>query len=396
MAGSALRLMEPRDRAFTRQLILTTLRHYGSLDAALAPYLKKRPPQRALLILQLGAAQILWLDTPPHAAVDTAVTLAKQVKLEPFSGLINAVLKKIAAAAPELRAKARALDNLPGWLRTALADAYGQEAAAIAAAHLQQPPLDLSLRDAAGDWPATLEATLLPTGTLRHPLASDVAALPGYAEGAWWVQDAAAALPVKLFSSLHGEQALDLCAAPGGKTLQMAAAGANVTAVDRSGHRLKRLRENLTRTGLTAEMVEADARTYQPNTTYTRILLDAPCTATGTLRRHPDVALHRTPADLAQLSKLQAEMLDHALTLLAPGGELIYCVCSLLPGEGEGQLASALSRHPDLRIIPADASALGVPAHWMNAEGALRTLPSHWPEQGGVDGFFAVNLQRHV
>lgn len=393
-ASRATRTMEARDRAFARQLILTTLRHYGALEALLAPYLKKRPPRRAQLILLMGMAQLLWLETPPHAAVDTSVTLARQTKLAPFAGLINAVLKKIASTAPQLRDASRPMLSLPDWLRAALVEAYGEaETEAVAAAHLQPPPLDLTLRDAGGDWSVSLEAECLPTGTLRRALATDVTTLPGYENGAWWVQDAASALPVRLFSELQGKKSLDLCAAPGGKTLQMAAAGAEVTAVDRSSHRLQRLHENLARTGLTARVVEADARRFAPGQSFERILLDAPCTATGTLRRHPDVALHRSPSDLTELTTLQAELIDHAVTLLTPGGELVYCVCSLLPAEGEAQIAATLRRHTSLKLLPADPSQLGVPADWIRGD-MLRILPSYWPESGGLDGFFAARLQK--
>ena len=393
-ASRATRAMDARDRAFARQLVLTTLRQYGALEALLAPYLKKRPPRRTQLILLMGMAQLLWLETPPHAAVDTSVTLARQTKLAPLAGLINAVLKKIASAAPQLREASRPVQTLPDWLRVALVEAYGEAGTeAIAAAHLHAPPLDLTLRDAAEDWAAALDAQPLPTGTLRRALTADVTALPGYEKGAWWVQDAAAALPVRLFSDVRGKQALDLCAAPGGKTLQLAAAGAEVTAVDRSGHRLQRLHENLARTGLSARVVEADARHFTPGQTFERILLDAPCTATGTLRRHPDVALHRSPADLTELTALQAALLDHALTLLTPGGELVYCVCSLLPAEGEAQIAAALQRHAALRLLPIDAAALGIPDAWAAGD-MLRTLPSYWPESGGLDGFFAARLQK--
>lgn len=387
--------MEERDRAFARQLVLSTLRNFGAMQVQLTKFIKKKPPERVMLILLLGMAQLLWLETPPHAAVDTSVNLAKKSGLIPFSGMVNAVLKKIAADAASLRQACEPRHNLPEWLRKKLGAAYTENGLqAMAQAHLESPPLDLSLRDASqGDtWAQALEATGLPTGTLRRALASEVRQLPGFAEGAWWVQDAASALPVRLFSTLAGMRALDLCAAPGGKTLQMAAAGANVTAVDRSGARLKRLHENLTRTGLKATVIEADARQYAPSAPPQRILLDAPCTATGTLRRHPDVALHRKPSDLNELATLQQEMLAHAFHLLAPGGELVYCVCSLLPEEGEGQIERFLTSHPEARILPVAPETLGIPAHWITPQGGLRTLPSYWPETGGLDGFFAIRL----
>jgi 16S rRNA (cytosine967-C5)-methyltransferase len=386
---------EERDRAFARQLVLSTLRYYGAMQAQLAKFLKKKPPERVMLILLLGMAQLLWLETPPHAAVDTSVTLAKKSGLIPFSGMVNAVLKKIAADAASLRSTCQPRDNMPEWLRKKLGGAYSEQGLqAMAQAHLEAPQLDISLRDVSQReaWAQALEATVLPTGTLRRALASEVRQLPGFAEGAWWVQDAASALPVRLFSRLAGMRALDLCAAPGGKTLQMAAAGADVTAVDRSGARLKRLHENLERTGLKATVIEADARHYTPSAPPQRILLDAPCTATGTLRRHPDVALHRKPSDLTELASLQQEILAHAFHLLASGGELVYCVCSLLPEEGEAQIERFLAAHPEARVLPVNAEAMGIPSSWVTPQGGLRTLPSYWRETGGLDGFFAIRL----
>lgn len=397
MHATSGRTLEERDRAFARQLILTTLRHYGEMEAIALKYVKKRPKERAQLILLLGMTQILWLDIPPHAAVDTSVTLAKQTGMIAVSGLINAVLKRIFEARNDLLAAAHPEQNLPGWLRALLIDAYGKKhVRAIAQIHTSLPSLDITLRDAASAayWAEALEATPLSTGTLRRALTSDIRTLPGFSDGAWWIQDAAAALPVRLFSGLHGHVALDLCAAPGGKTLQMAALGAKVTAVDRSATRLKRLEENLARTALHAKIIEADARLYNPPAPVTRILLDAPCSATGTIRRHPDVALHRQPADLEELCALQRTLLDHAVNLLGPGGEIVYCVCSLLPQEGEIILREALVRHPELSVYAADAQRLGVPSQWITPEGALRTLPSYWSEYGGLDGFFAVCLRK--
>lgn len=390
-------LLADRDRAFARQLILTTLRHYGSMHSRLGFYLKKRAPQRAEIILLLGMTQILWLETPLHAAVDTSVSLAKSDGMQPFSGMINAVLKRIAQSAEEVRAACDPLDNLPKWLRKKVIKDYGKERArAIAQAHLEPPSLDITLRGAEGeaDWPSLLEATMLPTGSLRRALSHEISGLPGFTEGAWWVQDAASALPVRLFSDLHNKETLDLCAAPGGKTLQMAARGAHVTAIDRSASRLHRLTENLHRTGLKATLTEADARNYQPVAPPERILLDAPCTATGTLRRHPDVALHRQPADLTELCALQAAMLAHALRLLPRGGELVYCVCSLLKEEGEAQIISALANDDSLALRPAVPEHLGIPPSWVTPEGFLRILPSDWAEMGGIDGFFAACIRR--
>jgi 16S rRNA (cytosine967-C5)-methyltransferase len=388
---------EPRDRAFTRQLVMTTLRHYGAMRAQLASYLRKRPPEKAVRVILLGMAQLLWLDTPPHAAVDTSVTLAKKIGLLAFSGLVNAVLKRIASDVELLRASSDPKENLPEWLRTKLLTHYGNATLdTLARAHQIAPPLDITLRD---DTPSeslinALEAVRLPTGSLRRALTADVATLPGYDAGLWWVQDAAATIPVRLFSDLKGRSSLDLCAAPGGKTLQMAASGAMVTAVDKSSVRLRRLHDNLRRTGLVAHVVEADAMDYTPESPPERILLDAPCTATGTLRRHPDVAWHRRPADVIELGALQHALLVRAFHLLAPGGELVYCVCSLLAEEGEQQAQRFLATHSEARVKPINAALLGIPPAWITTEGGLRTLPSDWPEKGGLDGFYAICISK--
>ncbi|MBY0354743.1 MAG: hypothetical protein K2Q12_03330 [Rickettsiales bacterium] len=389
--------LDERDRSFARTLVMTTLRHFGSMEAHLATYVKKRPPLRAQLILLLGMAQMLWLDTPPHAAVDTSVTLAKTHGMTAASGMVNAVLKRIAQSRETVKKACKPEDNLPVWLRKLLVAAYGKDCVKqIAEAHLVTPPLDLYCRDAdsRAHWQPLLEATLLPTGSMRRDLASNVTSLAGFAEGAWWVQDAASSLPVALFSSLRGKQALDLCAAPGGKTLQMLAAGAQVTAGDRSAQRLGRVHENLQRMQLSAHVVEADARSFAPEFTPDCILLDAPCTATGTLRRHPDVARHRTPADITELTALQIVLLEHAWSLLAAGGELVYCVCSLLPQEAEHHIARFLAQHADAQVYPIDVEKLGIPNAWITPEGGLRTLPCYWPEYGGLDGFYAICVKK--
>jgi 16S rRNA (cytosine967-C5)-methyltransferase len=288
--------------------------------------------------------------------------------------------------------------GLPDWLATPVRNTWGAAAlAGIEAAHRAgPPPIDLTLRDPAeaATWAATLAAEHLPTGSLRLPGRPQVSALPGFDAGAWWVQDVAASLPARLAGPLDGRTALDLCAAPGGKTLQLAAAGAAVTAVDLSPARLERLAENLARTGLAAEIVAADALTWDPGTRFDLVLLDAPCTASGTIRRHPDLPFVRTATDLPALVALQARLLARAWDLVAPDGSLVFCTCSLLPAEGEDQLARFLAAHPEARVVPPDATALGLEHAWIDEQGGLRLRPDYWPARGGMDGFYAACLER--
>jgi 16S rRNA (cytosine967-C5)-methyltransferase len=285
--------------------------------------------------------------------------------------------------------------RLPAWLRGALQNAYGAKGtAAIEAAHLRPAPLDLTLK---GARPEGLDGALLPTGSLRLAPGGQVTALPGYQEGAWWVQDAAAALPVQVLCPEPGERVLDLCAAPGGKTMQMAALGADVTALDMSGPRMARLAENLSRTGLNAGQVVGDALHWQPDRPFAAILLDAPCSATGTIRRHPELPYCRTREQVRALMQLQAALLDRVLDpahgLLQPGGRVVYCTCSLLPEEGEDQVRAALGRHPHVRQVPIVLPSL--PVDWRTPDGGLRTRPDYLPDLGGIDGFYIALLQ-HV
>lgn len=386
--------LAPPDRARAQALATTALRHLGRIDALLDRFLSRRPKGIALDALRLATAEMHLDDIPPHAAVDAAVRLASAGPTgKSLGGLVNAVARRVAGA--------RALWDetpeapLPDWLARPLAAAWGPEAArAIAAACRVPPPTDLTPRDPATAAALAVElgATLLPTGSLRLAGRGQISTLPGFDAGAWWVQDAAAALPARLLPPIAGSRVLDLCAAPGGKTLQLAAAGARVTALDLSEPRLARLHANLRRTGLGAEVVTADATAWNPPAPFDAILVDAPCSASGTLRRHPDLAF--LPRDLAPLVALQATLLDRAWSWLAPGGTLVYCTCSLLPEEGENQLAAFLVRHPDAMVRPADAAGLGVEPSWIDATGALRLRPDFWPESGGLDGFYAAALTR--
>jgi 16S rRNA (cytosine967-C5)-methyltransferase len=386
--------LAPRDRAFARALVMATLRHLGPIDAALQARLERLPPERVVQILRLGAAQLFALKAAPHAAVSTSVELAAADKRSrPFKGLVNAVLRGLLREPP-------ALDDpdvlAPPWLLARWRAAYGAEAArAIAAIIADEPATDLSLRDPgeAATLAAALEGEILPGGSVRTALRGDVSAWPGFAEGRWWVQDAAAAVPARLTGAGPGVRVLDMCAAPGGKTLQLAAAGAEVTALDRSAPRLKRLSENLARTGLAAEIVTADAAEWRGAAPFDAVLLDAPCSSTGTFRRHPDVLWASRPGDIASLAAVQARLLDAAAAQVKPQGRLIYCVCSLEPEEGEAQAAGFLRRRPEFALEPAAAGEGGAPEASRAGDGALRILPHHRP--GGLDGFYVARFRRN-
>lgn len=394
--------LSPRDRGFARLLAATVVRRLGEIDAVLAKLLE-RPltgkRARAQDVLRLGAAQLLYLGTPAHAAVATSVKLAKAVGLEGLAGLVNAVLRRVAQQGEDLLA---GLDpdrlSLPSWLWDRLVETYGEPAVrALTAVQRADPPLDLTLRDPdeAESWAAQLGAEILPGQSLRLPPGTgEVRRLPGYHEGAWWIQDVAASLPARLLAPQADERIADLCAAPGGKTLQLAAAGAEVYAVELHRKRLSLVEQNLARMRLGAACVEADASLWQPPEPLDAVLLDAPCSATGTLRRHPDVALHRRPQEIPELVRLQERLLNHAARLLKPGGRLVYAVCSLLPEEGPDRVEALLKSGAPYTIEPASPEAFGLPADAATPEGALRTLPGHWAERGGMDGFYACRLRR--
>jgi 16S rRNA (cytosine967-C5)-methyltransferase len=422
--------LEGRDRAFARAMATGALRRLGGIDAVLANFLQKPLPQDAVdgrALLRVGAAQLLALGTPAHAAVGETVEAANlRPKTRGFAKLMNAVLRRVAEQGPTMLEAQPPGADLPNWLFTRWRAAYGAEtAAAIARALREEPPLDLSVKAEAEGWAEKLEGELISTGSIRlaggrgeppaniagktaadahsttadHPApyplpsrGSGVESLPGFDDGAWWVQDAAAALPAKLLGDVRGVNVLDLCAAPGGKTLQLAAAGANVTAVDRDAARLKRLEENLNRTRLGAKIVCADALKLNIREPFDAVLLDAPCTSTGTLRRHPDIAWLRRPDDVRALSTLQSALLAKAAAFVKPGGRLVYAVCSLEPEEGLGVVAQALQSGA-WRREPISAAEL--PGEFITPQGDLRTLPAHWPEIGGLDGFYAARLVRH-
>ena len=381
----------PEDRAFARRLAATTLRRTGQIEALLARFLVRPLPKRAertRLLLMLGVAQILFGETPAHAAVDTAVGLA-----EPrMKGLVNAVLRRCAREGPALvEEQDTARLNAPFRLLAGWQSAYGDAAArAIAEAHLGEAPLDLTLHPTAPPGPLP-DGETMPTGSLRVARPGAVSRLPGYEEGGWWVQDMAAALPARMLGPVAGERVLDLCAAPGGKTAQRAAAGARVTALDRAPERLDAARANLARLGLEAEWVEADAAEWRPERLFPAVLLDAPCSATGTIRRHPDILHRRAGRRLDRLPARQDRLLAGAARATAPGGRLVYACCSLEPEEGPERIAAFLAERPDFALEPVAIPALPEAAA---PDGALRTLPSMLADRGGMDGFYAARLVR--
>ena len=400
-AHPGLASLADRDRALMRRLTATVLRRLGSLRHLLGGFLDKGFPSdapRVETILLIGAAQILWLEVPDHAAVDLSVRLAQaDRRAARYAGLINAVLRRVTQSKTAALAN-NATRDTPKWLLTRWSKRYGAETArAIATANGIEPALDLTVKYDAESWAERLRGRVLPTGTVRTLAQGAISLLPGFAEGAWWVQDAAASLPARLLGDVRGKAVADLCAAPGGKTAQLAFAGARVIAVDRSPTRVNRLRENLTRLALEAETVVADALDWQGGP-FDAVLLDAPCASTGTIRRHPDIPWLKSEADIVALTSLQQRLLDRAVELLKPGATLVYCVCSLEPEEAEHQIAALLTRDRRVARMPVAAQEVAGRADFLTAEGDLRTLPQQLPDPdprwGGLDGFYAARLAR--
>jgi len=402
-AQSGLSALAERDRALARALVATVLRRLGTLRHFLGLFLARGAPAEAPRVesaLLLGAAQIMLLDVPDHAAVDLSVRLVRaDRRAARYAGLVNAVLRRVAREGAE---RLRDLDTValdtPPWLMARWTQSYGAATArAIAQANGQEAALDLTVKENAAHWAGALGGRVLPTGTVRAIAHGRVSQLPGFAEGAWWVQDAAAALPARLLGDVRGQSVADLCAAPGGKTAQLAHAGARVVAVDRSDGRLVRLRQNLARLALAAETVVADAAHWQAGP-FDAVLLDAPCSSTGTIRRHPDIPWLKREADIAGLATLQRALLAHAVELVRPGGLLVYCTCSLEPEECEAIVDDLLGRDPRLRRRAVTAGEVGGLAELVTAAGDLRTLPCHLPDAtpqwGGMDGFYAARLER--
>ena len=393
LSRPGFRNLATRDRGFAMALAMSTLRHLGPIERALDARLAKPPPEAVRNILRIGVSQAFLMETPAFAAVTTSVDLAAgHSSTRAFKGLVNGVLRGLLREPPKLDDP----ESLcPPWLYARWSAAHGPETAqAMAALIALEPATDLSLKSAE-DAPAlaeALDAEILAGPTLRTARKGDVAAWPAYDQGVWWVQDASAAIPARLLAAGPDTQVLDLCAAPGGKTLQLAAGGARVVAVDRSAARQKRVEENMTRIGLAVEVHAADGAEWKDDRRFEAVLLDAPCSATGTYRRHPDALWAARPSDIAALAGVQARLLDAAAERVAPGGRLVYCVCSLEPEEGEAQIAAFLARRPDFAIDPARPGEAGAPEASLRPDGTLRLLPHHRP--GGQDGFYAARLKR--
>jgi len=394
--------LEGRDRALARLIAVTVLRRHGDLAAVLNTFLGKPLSEdkgKVWPILLSGAAQLLILEVQPHAAISLSVDVARtDPTTERFANLVNAILRRTSETGAEILASLKgAARNIPDWMLQSWIEAYGEDAAeGIAASSILEPALDFSVAEDATQWAEKLAGIVLPTGSVRAKVSGRIEELAGFEDGAWWVQDTAASLPVKLLGDIKGKSVADLCAAPGGKTLQLAARGAEVVAVDISLTRLDRLKENLARTKLKATMISADIFDWMPDAKFDGVLLDAPCTSTGTIRRHPDILHIKRDTDIPVLAKLQAGLLRRAADFVAPGGTLIFCTCSLQPQEGVEQIEKFLERRPEFVRKPIEAGEAGIQDDWITADGDLRTLPhlfpAETPELSGIDGFFAARL----
>lgn len=386
------------DKRFISFLLRTTLRHLGEIDALIDDCLEKPLPKKSRGVrecLRLGVTQLLFSETADHAAVSTTVDLCREIGQVPYAKLVNAIMRRLQR---EGAAKLAALDgarlNTPAWLFESWVRDYGEDTARrIAAVHLQMAPLDLTPKEGAASWAECLGGEVVLGGTVRLREGGDVTQLAGFDDGHWWVQDAAARLPVLLAGDVAGKTVFDLCAAPGGKTMAFAALGADVTAVDINARRLARIDENLARTGLSATTVTSDIRKWVPGQQADVVLLDAPCSATGTVRRHPDVAHLKSPNDVKKLQAVQEALLAVASNFVKPGGLLIYVTCSLQAEEGPNQIAAFLSRDSRFAREPVQAAEISGLTDAITADGDLRTLPCHLAEIGGLDGFFAARLR---
>jgi 16S rRNA (cytosine967-C5)-methyltransferase len=391
--------LEPRDTGFVHALVRETLRRFGQLDALIATFVPKAPPPHkagpTLEILLNGTCELLFLGVAPHAAVDAANRLAaRDSKAVHFKALINAVLRRISREGKVIvAAQDAARLNTPDWLWQRWCESYGEETTrAIAKSHVKLAPLDLVLKSPDSAHPK--DAVVLPGNVLRSA-GGRVEELPGYASGDWWVQDFAATLPPRLLGEVRGKTVIDLCAAPGGKTAQLAAAGAQVIAVEREASRMAVLKQNLARLKLDATCTESDLRDFSPSEPAPFVLLDAPCSATGTIRRHPELPWIKSASDVTLCAQMSAELLDAAADMVAPGGVLVFAVCSLEPEEGPEQIADFLARREDFQRAPISASELFGLNELITADGDLRTLPRHFAERGGMDGFYAARLRRN-
>lgn len=390
--------LQDRDRGFARMLTATTLRRMGQIDALIlkaSNHGDMPKPQRLHDVLRIGLCQIFFMDVPDHAAVDTTVRLAREKQ----RGYVNAVMRRMTAEGREWIKDLDERANIPDWIYQQWSDDYGDEAALnLARACLAEASLDITVKnkDELMMWAGTLEATKLPSGSLRRASGGRIDQLPGYDDGAWWIQDAAAAMPAQLIGDVAGETVIDLCCAPGGKTSQLAAAGANVIAVDRSASRMNKVLQNLDRLGLAAQVktVISDGSIWQPPQPANYVLLDAPCTATGTIRRHPDILHLKAETDQKGLLGIQARLLSNAAHMVAPGGILIYCTCSLQKAEGEDQVHQFLRENRDFKVLPINSGELGGAKDVIDQDGFARILPYHMATRGGMDGFFIARLMK--
>lgn len=393
------RALEGRDRAFTRLIAATTFRRMGQIDAALKPFVRQRSTKLVYAALQTAAAQILYLGTPAHAAVgETVAMLKSRGSSKGFANMANAVLRNIVDQGPKLAGAQPPKINIPGWIRGEWERAYGRQAGRKMSAQLMRDPvLDISVKSEAKAWAKKLGGDVIGEESVRLGKIGDITSLEGFDAGEWWAQDVAASLPVQILGDVKGLRVLDMCAAPGGKTLQLAAKGASVTALDKSERRLERVKQNLERTKLTADIVCADALEWEPsNGLYDIVLLDAPCSATGTFRRHPDVLYNKSPKDVANLVRLQDKLLAKAARFVRPGGTLIYCTCSLMPKEGQPRVDAFLQNMTDFRLIPIlKAPGLALPEETFSG-GVIRSLPYYLEDKGGMDGFFIAQLGRNA
>lgn len=392
--------LDARDRAFARAIAAATLRRLGQVNAVIDPLVQRPPPGRVQAYLQTATAQMVFMDVAPHAAVGDTVALVKaDGKSEPFTGLVNAVLRKIAESGKADAARIPPIQNVPGWLRSEWTRLYGKAAVRRMALLLATaPPLDLSVKSDPGKWAAHLGGILIGGSTVRLDTIGNIKALDGFDDGAWWAQDVAAALPARLLEQacggVRGKRVADYCAAPGGKTMQLCAMGAEVTSIDLSEARTERLTQNLARTRMEATVLTADLTEHQPETPYDAILLDAPCSATGTFRRHPDVLYNRKERDITPLTRLQDKLLKQAANGIAPGGVLLYSVCSLQEREGAARVHKLLKARPDFRRIPLSLpEGLDVPDARLEG-GMVRILPPDGSDGRGMDGFFIAALER--
>ena len=388
------------DAGFARAIASETLRRLGQLDAILRTFLTRLPPPHragsTFEILLAGACELLFLKVAAHAAVDAANRLAQDdPKARHFKPLINAVLRRMAQeGASVVSGQDAARLNTPDWLWTRWSDALGPDLAReIARAHLAPAPVDIVLRNARNESAVVPPGERLLDDVVRIESSLRIDELPGY-DGHWWVQDIAASLPVRLFGDVRGQTVIDLCAAPGGKTMQLAAAGANVIAVERDDERIKRLEANLLRLGLDATLVSGDVRDFVPEERAPNVLLDAPCSATGTIRRHPELPWIKNAADVQACASAAQELIEVAANMTAIDGRLVYVVCSLEHEEGDEQVEAFLARHREFEREPIDARELFDMRDCISERGDLRTLPSHMAAQGGMDGFYAARLRR--